>query len=271
MDWAQALWLGLIQGVTEFLPISSSAHLILLPQLLGWPDQGLAFDVAVHVGTLLAVMLHFRAQLAPLLVDTLASAWRRQRVGESPLGWALVVGTVPLVAGALVLADAAETVLRGPQVIAWATIGFGLLLWLAARRGGRGRDEHDIGIAQALFIGGAQILAIIPGTSRSGITMTAALWLGLDAAAAARFSFLLSIPAIALAGGWKALQLIGAEAPIDWGVFALGVAVAAISAYACIRAFLALVARVGMTPFVIYRLLLGVLLLGVFGNGLAPA
>lgn len=268
MDGAQAFWLGLIQGITEFLPISSSAHLILVPQLLGWPDQGLAFDVAVHVGTLLAVMTHFRHQLLPLAGDTLRSAWRREAVGQSGLGWALVIGTVPLVLGALVLADAAETVFRGPQVIAWATIGFGLLLWLAARRGDRGANEYDIGPMQALFIGCAQILAIIPGTSRSGITMTAGLWLGLEATAAARFSFLLSIPAIALAGAWKALQLVNAPAPVDWGIFALGVGVAAVSAYACIRVFLALVARMGMTPFVVYRLALGGGLLAVFGTGL---
>ncbi|AGM40217.1 undecaprenyl pyrophosphate phosphatase [Spiribacter salinus M19-40] len=269
MDSAQAFWLGLIQGITEFLPISSSAHLILLPQLLGWPDQGLAFDVAVHVGTLLAVVWHFRRQLLPLASQTLASASRREAVGESGLGWALIIGTMPLVLGALVLADAAETVFRGPQVIAWATIGFGLLLWLAARRGNRGKDEFDIGPWQALFIGSAQVLAIIPGTSRSGITMTAGLWLGLEATAAARFSFLLSIPAIALAGIWKTWQLMSTPAPVDWGVFALGVVVAGASAYTCIRVFLALVARIGMTPFVVYRLALGVALLIVFGPGLA--
>ena len=264
MDLAHALWLGLIQGLTEFLPISSSAHLIVLPRLLGWPDQGLAFDVAVHVGTLLAVMLHFRTQLGRLITDTLASVWRRQTVGDSQLGWAIVLGTLPLIVGALVLADAAETILRGPLVIAWATIGFGGLLWWAARRGGQGRNEYDIGPKAALFIGAAQILAIIPGTSRSGITMTAALWLGLDATAAARFSFLLSIPAIALAGGWKAWQLAGQSGAVDWVSFAVGLSVAGVSAYVCIRAFLALVARVGMTPFVIYRLALGAMLLVLF-------
>ena len=265
MDLFQAFWLGLIQGLTEFLPVSSSAHLILLPHLLGWPDQGLAFDVAVHVGTLLAVMLHFRRQLVPLAADTLQSAWHRQRVGESGLGWAIVLGTLPLVLGALVLSDAAETVLRQPLVIAAATIGFGILLWISARRGGQ-RDERDIGPGAALFIGAAQVLAIIPGTSRSGITMTAALWLGLDATAAARFSFLLSIPAIALAGGWKALQLLGTDVPVDWGVFGLGIGVAGVSAYLCIGAFLALVSRVGMTPFVIYRIGLGLILFWLFAG-----
>ncbi|MEX0431358.1 undecaprenyl-diphosphate phosphatase [Spiribacter insolitus] len=265
MDLVQAFWLGLIQGLTEFLPISSSAHLILLPRLLGWPDQGLAFDVAVHVGTLLAVLLHFRRQLVPLTTDTLQSVWRRERVGDSGLGWAIVIGTLPLVAGALVLADAADSVLRQPLVIAAATIGFGILLWVSARHQGR-RSERDIGPGAALFIGAAQVLAIIPGTSRSGITMTAALWLGLEATAAARFSFLLSIPAIALAGGWKALQLVGTSAPVDWMAFAVGVGVAGVSAYLCIGAFLALVARVGMTPFVVYRIGLGLILIWLFAG-----
>lgn len=263
MDPLQALWLGIIQGLTEFLPISSSAHLILLPRLLGWPDQGLAFDVAVHVGTLLAVMLYFRRQVLPLVHDTIRSAWQRRPVGESQLGWALVIGTLPLVAGALVLADAAEGLLRDPRIIAAATIGFGLLLWVVARRAGD-RDERSIGPGAALFIGAAQVLAIIPGTSRSGITMTAGLWLGLDATAAARFSFLLSMPAIGLAGAWKTLQLAGAESAVDWGVFGFGALVSAVAAYLCIKAFLALVSRVGMTPFVIYRLVLGVVLLVLF-------
>ena len=263
MDLLQVFWLGIIQGLTEFLPISSSAHLILVPRLLGWPDQGLAFDVAVHVGTLCAVMLYFRRQILPLAGDTIRSAWRRQAVGESPLGWALVIGTLPLVVGALVLADAAEGLLRDPRIIAAATIGFGLLLWAVVRRAGD-RDERSIGPGAALFIGAAQVLAIIPGTSRSGITMTAGLWLGLDTTAAARFSFLLSMPAIGLAGAWKALQLAGVDSAVDWGVFGFGALVSAVAAYLCIKAFLALVSRVGMMPFVIYRLVLGGVLLVMF-------
>ncbi|PWG64919.1 undecaprenyl-diphosphate phosphatase [Sediminicurvatus halobius] len=261
MDWAQAFWLAVVQGLTEFLPISSSAHLILLPRLLGWPDQGLAFDVAVHVGTLAAVLWFFRASLVPLVRDTLASARRRAPVGESRLGWAVVIGSVPLVLGGALLKGPAETVFRAPEVIAWATIGFGVLLWVAARCGRGGHDEHAIGLRDALIIGAAQVLAIIPGTSRSGITMTAGLFLGLEATAAARFSFLLSIPAITLAGIWKGAQLTAGEVAVAWGPFTVGALVAAVSAYLCIRAFLALLARIGMTPFVVYRLLLGALLL----------
>lgn len=261
MDWAQAFWLAVVQGLTEFLPISSSAHLILLPRLFGWPDQGLAFDVAVHVGTLAAVLLYFRHSLVPLVRDTLASLVRRQAVGESGLGWAVVIGTVPLVLGGLLLSGPAETVFRAPAVIAWATIGFGVLLWVAARVGRGAEDEHAVGPLAALVIGAAQVLAIIPGTSRSGITMTAGLFLGLEPTAAARFSFLLSIPAIGLAGAWKSVQLAGSGSPVAWSQFGLGVVVAAIAAYLCIGAFLALLRRIGMTPFVIYRLLLGGVLL----------
>lgn len=261
MDWAQAFWLAVVQGLTEFLPISSSAHLILLPRLFDWPDQGLGFDVAVHVGTLAAVLCYFRHRLVPLGRDTLTSLLRRQAVGESGLGWAVVIGTVPLVLGGLLLSGPAETVFRAPAVIAWATIGFGLLLWVAARAGRGADDEHAVGPLAALVIGAAQVLAIIPGTSRSGITMTAGLFLGLEPTAAARFSFLLSIPAIGLAGAWKTVQLAGSAAPVAWGQFALGVAVAAIAAYLCIGAFLALLRRIGMTPFVVYRLVLGGVLL----------
>jgi undecaprenyl-diphosphatase len=263
MDALQALWLGIIQGLTEFLPISSSAHLILVPRLLGWSDQGLGFDIAVHVGTLAAVMLHFRRQIVPLTTDTLRSVRQRRAVGESALGWALIIATLPLIAGALIFADAADGVLRDPRVIAASTIGFGLLLAWVVRRAGS-RDEWSIGPGAALFIGAAQVLAIIPGTSRSGITMTAALWLGLETTAAARFSFLLSIPAIGLAGGWKMLQWLGTEGVVDWPMVGLGALVSGVSAYLCIQAFLALVARIGLMPFVIYRLILGAVLLVVF-------
>lgn len=261
MDWIQAVWLALVQGVTEFLPVSSSAHLILMPKLFDWPDQGLAFDVAVHVGTLAAVLLYFRRSLRPLVADTLASMVQRRMQGEARLGWAVLVATLPLVLGGFLLSDAAETWLRAPEVIAWATIGFGLLLWVAARAGRGGSDEHGIGLGAALLIGCAQVLAIIPGTSRSGITMTAGLFLGLEATAAARFSFLLSIPAIGLAGAWKGLQLATAPQPADWGLITFGAALSGVAAYACIGAFLALLRRIGMTPFVLYRLALGGVLL----------
>ncbi len=261
MDWLQATLLALLQGVTEFLPISSSAHLILLPALTGWSDQGLAFDVAVHVGSLTAVVAYFRRELAGMTRDWLASLRRREAVGESRLAWAVLWGTVPVGLAGLLLKDVVEAQLRGPLVIAAATIVFALALW-GADAGHRGRrDEHALRWRDVAVIGLAQAVALIPGTSRSGITMTAGLLVGLSREAAARFSFLLAIPVIVLAGGLKGVDLVTAPHPVDWGAIAVGTAVSAVSAYVCIAAFLAAIQRIGMLPFVVYRLILGAALL----------
>jgi undecaprenyl-diphosphatase len=264
MDWLQALILALIQGLTEFLPVSSSAHLILLPELLGWPDQGLTFDVAVHLGTLLAVLAYFRRTVARLIADWGQSLARRQPVGESGLAWYVIIATIPVVLAGLVLGDLAESCLRGALVIAATTVGFGLVLWWADRYTGGVREEGQIGLRDALVIGGAQVLAIVPGTSRSGITITAGLMLGMTPSAAARFSFLLSMPTIALAGAWRGLELAQNPEAVDLGLLALGMVVSAAAAYLCIGAFLALLARVGLGPFIAYRLVLGALLLVIF-------
>ena len=259
----QIVVLALVQGLTEFLPISSSAHLILVPILSDWPDQGLAFDVAVHVGTLTAVMLYFRNEVYNMTIDWFKSVARRQQTGDSRLAWAVILGTIPVGLAGLLLNDFVDSQLRSPLVIAWATIGFGLLLWFADVRGVRQRDEHSLSFKDILIIGCAQALALIPGTSRSGITMTAALILGLTREAAARFSFLLSIPAILMAGGYKTLQLIK-TGDVQWTAIIIGTLLSAITAYACIHVFLKLLERMGMMPFVIYRLVLGVVLLYVF-------
>ncbi len=264
MEWIKLVVLALVQGLTEFLPVSSSAHLILVPVLLGWQDQGLAFDVAVHVGTLVAVLLYFRRTVLQVLRDFFASLAQREEVGESRLGWAVIVGTVPVVLVGLVLGDLAEGVLRSPLVIAWSTIVGGVLLWVAYRWGRRERGEGTLSLRDAVLIGIAQALAIIPGTSRSGITITAALMLGMTPTAAARFSFLLSIPVIALAGAWQALELFTLGEGQQWDVLLTAALISGISAYACIAFFLALLDRIGMTPFVAYRLVLGVVLLWVF-------
>jgi undecaprenyl-diphosphatase len=264
MDTVQTILLALLQGLTEFLPISSSAHLILLPRLLGWEDQGLAFDVAVHVGTLLAVMLYFREEVRRLLLAWLSSITDREMTADARLAWLVVLGTVPVALAGLLLSDVIETHLRSPLVIALATIGFGVLLGVADLRGRQVRREDSLSIVDVVWIGLAQALALIPGTSRSGITMTAALALGLTRTAAARFSFLLSIPVILMAGGHETLQLVQQTGPVDWGGILLGTLVAAVSAYLCIHFFMRLIERVGMMPFVIYRLLLGVFLLVLF-------
>lgn len=261
MDAAQVVALALLQGLTEFLPISSSAHLILLPLLVDWPDQGLAFDVAVHVGTLLAVLGYFRRELARMSRDWLRSLRERRAVGDSRLVWFVLAGTVPVGACGLVLALVGAGWLRSAAVITAASVGFALLLWWSDARGAKTRDEHGLTWRDALLIGAAQALALIPGTSRSGVTMTAGLALGLRRESAARFSFLLAIPVIALAGGLEATKAWASDAPVAWSAMAAATVIAAASAYACIHAFLGLVERVGMLPFVAYRLVLGAVLL----------
>ncbi|WP_303909539.1 undecaprenyl-diphosphate phosphatase [Thiohalomonas denitrificans] len=264
MDLFQAVLLALLQGVTEFLPVSSSAHLILLPTLTGWEDQGLAFDVAVHVGTLAAVVWYFRDELRPMVVDWGRSLSEQRLVGESRLAWGVLFGTIPVGLTGLAFKDVVETSLRSPLVIAATTLIFGVLLWWADAHGRRVRSEHTVGWKDVLVIGVAQAIALIPGTSRSGITMTAGLMMGLDRQGAARFSFLLSIPVIAIAGGLSTVELIGAGERVVWAPLLVGTAVAAFSAYLCIHFFLKLLERIGMMPFVIYRLLLGGVLLAAY-------
>ncbi len=264
MDPIQTLSLAIVQGLTEFLPISSSAHLILVPVVAGWPDQGLAFDVAVHLGTLTAVVFYFRAELVAMAGAWASSLIHRRSTAESRFAWAVIWGTVPVGLAGLLFKDWIELELRSPLVIAAATISFGLLLWGADRWGRRRRDEHSVGWKDVLVIGCAQALALIPGTSRSGATMTAGLMLGLTRSAAARFSFLLSIPVTALAGSLETVDLLQQSDPVDWFSLALGASTAAVSAYLCIHFFLQLLERIGMLPFVIYRLALGGLLVLIF-------
>ncbi|NND59002.1 MAG: undecaprenyl-diphosphate phosphatase [Gammaproteobacteria bacterium] len=264
MEIVQAILLALVQGLTEFLPISSSAHLILVPRLLGWSDQGLAFDVAVHMGTLIAVVWYFRSDLRDITRSWLRSLVTRQPDTNARLGWAVVFGTIPAGLAGVAFNGFIETSLRSPLVIAATTAGFGILLWLADRLGKRVRDEHTLDWRDVLVIGLAQALALVPGTSRSGITMTAGMLLGLTRSGAARFSFLLSIPIIVLASGLKLLELLTAEAAVDWVVIAVGLVVAALSAYFCIALFLRFLERTGMAPFAIYRLILAAILIAVF-------
>ena len=266
MDMVQAVWLAIIQGLTEFLPISSSAHLILPAQILGWPDQGLAFDVAVHVGSFVAVVIYFRHDLQQLIMAWFKSLpVKAAGTSESRLAWCIILATIPAGLAGLLLGDFIEANLRSMAVIAVTTIGFGLLLgWADARQRGV-KTVDQLSWKSALVVGAAQALALIPGTSRSGITMTAALALGFDRTTAARFSFLLSIPIITLSGGYKTRQLMD-QALVPWTEILLGTALSAVTAYLCIHSFLRLVERVGMMPFVIYRLILGGFLIYLIGS-----
>jgi undecaprenyl-diphosphatase len=263
MELWHIIVLAVIQGLTEFLPISSSAHLILPSQVFGWPDQGLAFDVAVHVGTLAAVIWYFRAEVGRLTVAWVGDTVRGRVGQDSGLAWAVIAGTIPAGLAGLLLNDFIETSLRSGLVIAVSTIGFGLMLWWSDAVGRRNRDLPALTMKDAVIIGVAQALALIPGTSRSGITITAALFLGFGREAAARFSFLLSIPLILAAGLLKTLELVEQGGATDWAAIALGAALSFVSAVVCIHLFLKFLERLGLMPFVIYRLVLGLLLLVV--------
>ena len=264
MDLLQIIVLALVQGLTEFLPVSSSAHLILVPVVTEWPDQGLAFDVAVHVGTLSAVVLYFRRELISMSGSWLKSVAGKGFDNDARLAWAVLFGTIPVGLAGLLFKGFIEANLRSPLVIAVATLVFGLLLWWADARGRGQREEYSIGWKDVLIIGIAQACALIPGTSRSGATMTAGLMMGLSRQAAARFSFLLSIPVIVLAGGLETLDYLEHASITDLQPLMLGALISGVSAYFCIHFFLKLLERIGMMPFVIYRILLALVLYVAF-------
>ncbi|GAA0790814.1 undecaprenyl-diphosphate phosphatase [Marinobacterium sediminicola] len=262
-EWVHTALLAVIQGLTEFLPISSSAHLILPSQLLGWPDQGLAFDVGVHVGTLIAVMFYFRHELSRM-----TAAWCRSLSGHADadglLAWLVILATLPSLVAGFMFGWLVDHYGRSILVIAATTLIFGVLLGWADMKRTERRTSEGLGLREAGFIGLAQALALIPGTSRSGITITAALMLGFDRQTAARFSFLLSIPVILGAGSLKGIELYQEGNGTHWLQVGVGTLIAGFSALACIHLFLKWLDRVGMKPFVVYRLLLGVLLLLVY-------
>ncbi|MEM7098483.1 MAG: undecaprenyl-diphosphate phosphatase [Pseudomonadota bacterium] len=261
MDWIQIVVLALVQGITEFLPISSSGHLILPAQLTDWPDQGLAFDVGVHFGTLLAVVIYFRNQLIDMAADLITWPSHQNYTPHIDEVLKLAIATIPVVIVGFLAKDFIEANLRTGLVIATTTTAFALLLWWADRK----PDSNQmISFSQAAIIGAAQVLALVPGTSRSGITITAALLLGLSRTRAAEFSFLLAIPTIAGAQLLLTLDLLEGTAQANWSELFSGALLAGVSAYLCINAFIALVERTGMLPYVIYRLLLGAFLFFFF-------
>lgn len=265
MDIIQLIVLSIVQGITEFLPVSSSAHLILVPKLTHWQDQGLLFDVAVHVGTLLAVVCYYAKDLRAIAGAWFSTGFTKNPSNDARLAWAVGFATIPLGLVGLLGKDFIEAELRKPEIIAIATIVFGLLLGGAFTRNAPKRDLTQLNKWDVIWIGLSQALALIPGTSRSGITMTAAFMRDFKPKEAARFSFLLSIPAILMPFSLYLLKLYK-EPNVDWDFTALGIAIALsfISAIVCIHFFLKLLERIGMLPFVVYRLILGGVLLYFF-------
>jgi undecaprenyl-diphosphatase len=252
VSYVQAIVLGLVQGLTEFLPISSSGHLILVPHVFGWPDQGQAFDAVMHIGTFAALVAYFRAELRALVTGALS---RR-------VAFIIVAATIPAGLAGLLLGSAIETHLRSPLLIAATTGGWGVVMWLAdrgarAKLAGPGDPLERVGWTRGLVVGGAQALALIPGTSRSGVTITAGRFAGLDRATAARFSFLLGIPITAAAGGYKLLGLVSTGIPPgEAGPLLAAVLAAFFSGWLAVWFLVGYLRRRALTPFVVYRLLL---------------
>ncbi|MGI6128493.1 MAG: undecaprenyl-diphosphatase UppP [bacterium] len=254
MNLLQAVVLGIVQGLGEFLPISSSAHLVLMPWLFDWPDSGLVFDVALHVGTMLAVIVFFWRELLEIVYFGLTEP--RSRDGK--LFWYLAAASVPGAVFGYLFEEQAETVFRSPFVIVWTLATLGLLLWWADLKGRKMRQIEDLTWRDSILVGISQALAIVPGVSRSGITMTAGLIAGMKRETAARFSFLLSVPIIAGAAVYKLRHLRLAMVDLP---FIAGVLTAAVVGYLSIRFLLQYLRRGSYFVFAVYRFALAVLIL----------
>ena len=258
----QAIVLGIIQGLTEYLPVSSTAHLYVVPQLLGWAKPSTAFVAVIQLGTLVAVFAYFRRDIVTITRETLA--------GKSQLGWMIAVGTIPVVVFGLLFKQQIETTLTGLYVIAGAMIGLALLLALAEWLGKRQRTLEQVRWFDAIAVGCAQAVALVPGASRSGCTMTGAMFCGLNRETAARFSFLLSLPAVFAAGIFQFRHAL-AEPAGNPLMLAVATVVSGIVGYASIAFLLRYLKRHTMWVFIVYRLILGATLVGLAAAGKLPA
>ena len=269
MNFLQAVVLGLVQGITEFLPISSTAHLRIAPALLGWPDPGAAYSAVIQLGTVAAVIIYFRKDLSRLLAAFFDGIAKKEPFGtlDSRLAWYVGIGTIPVCVFGLLLKHRIETSFRSLYVIAFSMIGLAVLLFLAERLAQHRRTIADMNMKDGVAIGLWQALALIPGSSRSGTTLTGGLSLGMKREDAARYSFLLSIPATALAGIYECRHFIknGDHPPIVYVV--VGIVVAFVSGMVAIAALLRFLRTRTTMVFVGYRLVLGVLLLVLLGKG----
>ena len=267
MPLLQAIVLAVVQGITEFLPISSTAHLYLTSWLLGWQAEALDFDIALHIGTLLAILLYFLRDWLQILAQGLGMRFGHDEELKQNrmMLWLLAIGTIPVGVLGYVFSKQAETTWRNPYVMGVMLVAVGVLMWLAERAGRMRRDLSSVNLPDSVVIGIAQALAIVPGTSRSGITISAGLFRDFDRQSAARFSFLLSTPAIAAAAG-KALYDMhkqgGLHAILN-APFLVGVAVSALTGCAVIGWFLHYVRRSSLLPFVYYRIIFGIIVLAL--------
>ncbi|MBT3346325.1 MAG: undecaprenyl-diphosphatase UppP [Gemmatimonadetes bacterium] len=260
----QAIVLGLVQGLTEFLPVSSTAHLRIVPHFLGWGDPGAAYSAAIQLGTLLAVFVYFATDIRRLTMAAIDGLIHRdlRRTPDTMMAWAIVPATLPIVVFGLGFKDYIETELRDLRVISAALIVLALLLLLAERLAKRDRDLGQLTFWRIHLIGWCQALALIPGCSRSGSTIMGGLFVGLSRHQAARFSFILGLPAIAGSGLFELIDLLAADPGAD-GIrsLVLGIAAAAVSGYLSIGALLRFLERFGTHAFALYRIGLGLFIL----------
>ena len=267
MGWFEAVVLGLVQGLTEFLPISSSAHLRVVGEAFGWEDPGAAFTAITQIGTEIAVLLYFRHDITRIVSTWVRSLGNRSLRSEpdARMGWLIIIGSVPIVVLGLLFQDQIETTLRDLRIVAIALVVFSLVLFWADRVGSKQRQVSELTVKHGILYGLAQAAALIPGVSRSGGTITMGLFLGYSRAAAARYSFLLAIPAVLGSGFFQAYESL--DSGIDWGPTLLATVIAFGVGLAVIAWLLRYLERGTFTPFVVYRIVLGLVLLALVGAG----
>lgn len=275
ISWLDAAILGLVQGLTEFLPVSSSAHLRILGEFLpSGADPGAAFTAITQLGTEAAVLVYFWSDIRRIALAWLSRVFARNRAASAEdvrMGWLIIIGSLPIIVLGLLFKDAIETSLRNLYITATALIVFGIILGLADRIGRKVLTLSQLGWGQGLAFGFAQAMALIPGVSRSGGTITAGLMMGFTREAAARYSFLLAVPAVFGSGFYQLAKSIGKENPVGWGATALATLIAFVVGYAVIVLFLRLVSTRSYMPFVWYRIGLGLLIFALLGAGIIPA
>jgi undecaprenyl-diphosphatase len=271
MGWVEAVVLGFVQGLTEFLPISSSAHLRLIGELFGWDDPGAAFTAITQIGTEAAVLVYFRRDIARIVVAWLRSLTRRGKPDpDARMGWLIIVGSIPIVILGLLFQDQIETTLRDLRIVAIALVAFSLILYWADRVGAKNRQLTDLTIGHGIAFGLAQAAALIPGVSRSGGTITMGLFLGYTREAAARYSFLLAIPAVLGSGFFQAYEALTGDVAgetVAWGPTILATVIAFAVGLTVIAWLLRYLNRGSFTPFVVYRVVVGLLVLALVGAG----
>lgn len=272
MSWFEAIVLGIIQGLTEFLPISSSAHLLILSQIFGWDDPGAAFTAVTQIGTESAVLIYFRHDIARIISTWFRSLYTPELRGQidARMGWYVIIGTLPIAIIGFTFSDQIETAARNLYLVSVVLIVFGIILGIADRVGAKTRELETLSIRSGLLFGLGQALALIPGVSRSGATITTGLFMGFTREAATRYAFLLAIPAVMASGLYQATK-IGEEANVPWGPTILATVIAFVIGYLVIAWLIKYVATNSYLPFVIYRVALGSLVLVLLGTGVLTA